>query len=602
MITINDLRTELLSFNSHPLVCGIREKYNTPSFFEMIDKTRSETAHSAFISWMLKGQGISETTADTPLYLFLSVLAKRSLQQETTTPLMNPVVRDAILSRKINISNVETETEKCVRELAELAYDSYDPKTDADKCNYLSQIIATVADRVDIVAKCDVENCGGIKHLILVIENKIDSSEGSDKTKATARQKGMIMPNEYTSRCQTQRYYEASCHKNTSDTVVIYVFLTPKATESDFASIHSNRATLKHDGKIAQSDNYININYQDIVNGVIDNALLLQEGSITKRTRNFIEEYKNEITYPHINNPKTHTNIAYPQINGIENLWKRFRFLFHCIAYSTASNKGCIVAEDGSDTIYYTTYQGSKVSNIPASLQHLFTRGGKPTKTTSIDNFCNVLSQNNAKVQQINSDMLLSVGLSDLLTDFADEKLEILSTIIGVVKFSSSKYADEASELFSVLMSNARDNTKYFVSYKGITLTPKPVSKSEVAYLIFKEWAKENNANLGRMRDAFPVTINPYYVSGKYFQHLFYSYSPSNNYNFDGNDSKFGNNVPYTGNWDFYHDDQHEYNGVTNLKMWRKDAFDSLINYVKNTMPTYGNNLSIVDTLGNVVL
>lgn len=597
MEKLNDLRTQLMSFNSDPIVSRIREKYNTPSFFEMIDKTRSETAHSAFLSWMLKGQGISETTADTPLYLFLSVLAKRSLQQETAgSLLMNPTVRDAILSRKIRLSNVETETEKSVSELAELAYDSYDSTTDVNHRLFLSQIIATVADRVDIVAKCNVENCEGIKKLILVIENKIDSPEGADKTKATAKRK-KLMPNEYTSLCQTERYYLASCQESTSDTAVIYVFLTPKTTENDFAGIQSNKVTLKKEGKIAQSDNYININYQDILNGVIDNALLLQEGSITQRTRNFLEEYKNEITYPHIDNPKTHLNIAYPQIDGIEDLWERFRFLFHSIVYSTVSNKGCVAVENGSDTSYYAT---SNRVNIPDSLQQLFSR--EEQKTTSIDKFCEVLSQNGSQSQPINSDTLQSADVLNLLSEFADENLEIMSTIIGAVKFSSLKYAGEADELFKVLMSGARDNTKYFVAYNGNSLTPKPVSKSEVAYLIFREWANANNANLSEMRNAFPVAVNPYYASGKYFQHLFYSYSPTNAYYFDGNDPKFGNSVPCIGVWDFYHDNQHEYRGMTNLKMWRKDAFESLIDHVKKNPGNFGKNLSVVDTLGNQIL
>lgn len=601
MTSINDIRTELLSFNSHPMVCSIREKYNTPSFFEMIDKTRSETAHSAFLSWMLKGQGISETTADTPLYLFLSVLAKRSLQQETAgTLLMNQTVRDAILSRRIKISNAETETEKSVSELAELAYDSYDPTTDAGHCSYLSQIIATIDDRVDIVVRCNVENCEGIKQLILVIENKIDSPEGSNKTSATAK-RGMRMPSQYKDHCQTERYYEASCHKSTSDTAVIYVFLTPKATESDFAGIHGNREALKKEGKIAQSDNYININYQDILNGVIDNALLLQEGSITKRTRNFLEEYKNEITYPRIANPKTHINIAYPQIDGIEDLWRRFRFLFHCIAYSTVSNKGCVAVEEGSETSYCTTYQ-DRVLSIPVSLQHLFTRGGSHVQTTSIGNFCTMLSQNNMMSQPINGDELFSAGVSDLLSAFASENLEILSTIIGAVRFSSPQYASEADKLFAVLMSSTRDNTKYFVSYAGNSLTPKPVSKSEVVYLIFREWAKANNANIAQMRTAFPVDINSYYASKKGFQHLFYGYSPTNDYYFDGTDPRFANSVPCTGNWDFYHDNQHEYGGITNLKMWRKDAFDSLIDHIKKTLPAFGKHLFIIDTLGNKIL
>lgn len=599
MANINDLRSELLDFNAHPIVCEIREKYHTPSFFEMVDKTRSETAHSSFLSWLFKGQGISENTADTPLYLLLSILAKRSIQQETTgTNLMDSDVRDAILSRKIKISSIQTETEKNVSELAELAYDSFDPNADANHRQYLSEIMVSVADRVDIVVNCDVENCGNIKHLIVVIENKVNSNEGQQKNAPTVK-RGQKMPSQYASLTQTERYFVASNHKSGSDTAVICVFLTPKLTKNDLAELTHNRTSLKSAWKIAQSDNYININYQDILNGIINKVLILQDGSVTNRTRSFIAEYKNEITYPKIEDPKSHQNIAYPEIKGIEDLWDQYRFLLHSIAYSTVSNKGCIWFELNSDEYYVATYK-DRVTSIPVAVQSFFCRGGISQQTTTISNFCSVLSNNGIPCQRIDSNTLTSAMVYGLLSDFADENLEILSTIIGVVKHSSTKYLKEAEELFSVLMSAARDNTKYYVSYKGKLLTPKPVMKSEVAFIIFREWANANNATIADMRRNFPVSINSYYASKKYFNHLFYIHTVGGYY-YDGDDPKYGPNVPYIGNWDFYHDSLHQYCGITNLKMWRKDAFESLLSHIKDNHKSFSIDLSITDNFGNSI-
>lgn len=544
MEKLNDLRTQLMSFNSDPIVSRIREKYNTPSFFEMIDKTRSETAHSAFLGWMLKGQGVSKTTADTPLNLFLSLLVKRCLQQETAdTPLMDPAVIEAILSRKIRLSNVETETDKSVSELAELAYDHCG---NDDKRSLLSQIIATVGDRVDLVVKCKVEDCGCIDQLLLVIENKIDSPEGT--AKAIAKRKGLFMPTVYTNLSQTERYYLASYQEAYRGTAVIYVFLNPKTTESDLAGIQDNRDTLKKEGKIAQSNNYININYQDILNDVIDKALLLQEDSMSKRTRNFLEEYRNEIFYPHIEDPKTHINIAYPKIDGVEDLWKRFRFLFHCIVYSTVFTKGCVAVEKDSETSYYST---SDQVSIPASLQSWFTG-----PTTTINDFCDVLSKNGIQSQPINYNELQSADVLDMLGDFANKNLEIMATILGAIKISSLKYAGEADELLSILMSNTRDNTRYYVSYNGCVLTPTPALKGEVAYLVIQHWGTITDLPYS---DGFPDAINPYL-------------------------------------------DSSECRSIMVWELWRNEAFEFLIDHIKNNLGDYAKNLSIEDTLGNQIL
>lgn len=614
----NNIRTELHQFNSEDLLCRIREKYSTPSFFEMIDKTRSETAHSAFLRWMLSGQGVSESTADTPIYLFLNLLAKRSLEQESSgIPLMNHELRDSILSRKIRVSidDKEAVTEKQISELAELALDSCYKDNDIRR-QYLSEIIDSVADRVDVFIHCDVEKCGSIKKLLLIIENKVDSSEGDAKAEAKAKtgakkKKEKNMPEQYKVKKQTERYYDATFHENNSDTALVYVFLTPKLTNDELQDISKNRTELKEKWKCSQSDHFININYQDVLNNVIDKLLILNEGSITSRTRMFITEYKNEITFPRINNPKKHINIAHPSIEGIETLWKKYRYLLHCIAYSCISNKSFVRVECNAlipkKISYYCTdlvkqkdkYKYTiKIDQLPDNEKELFERKQEVLyQTREINKFKEIMDNKGFSCSDFNKDLLLPETIS-LLNDYADENLDILVTLISDIMYSSKEFDKEAESLRRILLANTRDTTRYQVYYDNQKLTEKPVSKSEVVFLIFKEWQKIKKYTtdniLAAMREDFPVDINPYYRNGKYFKYLFYPYDKDGNYFFDGEEL----NAKVDGNWDFYRDDKHQYGGITNLKMWRKDAFEGLLKHLKseNSDRDFYNKLRITDT------
>ena len=597
---LNDIRTELYKFNSEDLLSRVREKYNTPSFFEMIDKTRSESSHSAFLRWMLSGQGISETTADTPLFLFLNLLAKRSLEQESNgRELMNKDVRDAILSRKIKLTITETATEKRISQLAEIALDTFDHNKDKTHREYLSSIIASVADRVDVVVRCDVENCDNIKHITLIIENKVDSKEGDAKVSAT-KKRGNEIPESYKKKFQTERYYDATHYKNNADTAVIYVFLTPKLTNEDLLNLANpqTRDKLKKESKCAQCDVFININYQDILDNIIEKLLALDEGSITSRTRMFLSEYKNEITFPHIINPKKHVNIAHPGIKRVGKIWKKYRFLLHCIAYS-CTNKGFAEIKQNQKTIFIETSNENVIlDQLPSNIRVLF---DKEQTSMVINKFSNILSTNNIQCKHTNRDSFES-GILSLLNDYADNNLDILITLISDVIYTSPKYRSEAQKVYDTLLTNARDNTKYMVYYQNEQLTEKYASKSEVAFVIFKKYQEVNNASIDDMNIAFPVTINSYYKNGRYFRYLFYQYSSTGQYSYDPvPENPKGNEGLVPENWDFYRDKDHNYNGITNLKMWRKDAFESLLEHLKKEHNGFYMDLEITDTDGNII-
>ena len=247
-------------------------------------------------------------------------------------------------------------------------------------------------------------------------------------------------------------------------------------------------------------------------------------------------------------------NTPYLEIEGIEEIWQSVRSVMHKIAYAADA------------TSYQTIFANDEyASNI------------------------------------INDEDMQDADTKDCFIYFAEADMRSIAEISAAARFASADSAKEASALFNIILRGIQKIARYNVTFNGKPLTTKPVSKSEVAYLIFSEYAKANNATLQQMCQAFPVSINPYYASGKYYQHLFYAYS-STGYMYDGNIPQFGSNVPNISNRDFYSDRNHQYLGITNLKMWRKDAFESLIDHLKNNLPTFASQLSVTDTDGNTIL
>lgn len=79
---------------------------------EILSKSRNENTHSAFIAWLLKGEGLG-IGDDAPLMHFLDVLVKNDAEGCIQEPF-----RSAILSRTLRLANVEVETEKLVKDVS----------------------------------------------------------------------------------------------------------------------------------------------------------------------------------------------------------------------------------------------------------------------------------------------------------------------------------------------------------------------------------------------------------------------------------------------------------------------------------------------------
>ena len=134
-----------------------------------------------------------------------------------------------------------------------------------------------------------------------------------------------------------------------------------------------------------------------------------------------------------------------------------------------------------------------------------------------------------------------------------------------------------------------RDNTRYFVATKQGEpwLNSKAASKSEASFLIFKAYCELQHKKtpsalltIDDLRREFDCGLNSYYHN-RFLHYLFYDFAKE--VTIDVVTHKWYGNVicPESNNWDFYWDDAHQLphveGDVRNVKMWRKDDFDRLV-------------------------
>ena len=283
---MKDFIDQIIKFNHDKNIIALKERYQQPSFFEIISKSRSETTYSAFLKWLfLLNCHKPDTISPIALLLDLLIQEEGNNIHNSTEELKK--FKFNLLSRNIKISNVTVETEKSVGEIASGILKNTEI-TETPK-NILEQAKKS-KDRIDIFISCDVkvknnpveeEKEEKEEKLQIIIENKIDAGEGDAKNKGKKR-------DSYQGLSQTERYYQAT---RRDDIIQYYVFLTP---------------VDKEDKPV--EDNFIHITYQDILEDVI--MPLLNSSSVTSKERILLEEFKNELLFPNIENINDRVVIA----------------------------------------------------------------------------------------------------------------------------------------------------------------------------------------------------------------------------------------------------------------------------------------------------
>lgn len=556
---------QIIRFNADKGVIRLKEKYNETSFFEIIAKERSETTYSAFLKWLLQGSAVG-TEELSPLMMLMDILVKKTEDNPCKDTEVSQELKNSILTRSLVLNNITATVEKTVGSLA----NEINGGNDVCCAEELRMIAAKSVDRIDIFIQCDVSSSAMKgRPMQIILENKIDSREGKEKRKGESKNNtGVSLYDKKAS--QTERYYMAT---QRNDVYQWYVYLTPDAVDEGPTDPH-----------------FIHITYQDIVDGII--APLLASTSLSSRTRFFLEEFRNQLTYPSLNGTSVQPSIAISneQMGELTDIWKEYKDLITDAALAASETTFWKVGEK-----WYNKQPRLELAlilqdqNIPEAANFLTTdqKGeNKVAKNTRFSDMAKVAEAHGIKTLTSEKDFDQS---QDLLAAFWDKNKRFLTALLSGI--------EESDNVLALTQEVAkRDTTRYTVFYDGQKLSAEAMTKGITAWVLITKWAqlyKESGKklNLETLRKTFPRECNPYYEQGKWYKHLFY---PKNGCVYDG--EKGDGSVP-TSHWDIdfngKYDIQTEGGPVTFLKMWRKDALESFIEKA-TAMAIFQGKLSVI--------
>ena len=615
MMTYNDYLNKIIRFNGDKDLLMMREKYNDPSFFEIISKERSETTFSSYLKWLFSCN--MPLDASSPVMMLLDILVRRSNEQQKKVILIPEHLKKWIVSRKIKIKSLQVETEQPVSTLAREVFDSlcennrdeYTKGYDTGWVNYpdfLSalQIASNSQDRIDLFVDCDVDINGENKKLQIIIENKIDSKEGGAK-KYTNNTR---LPKDYIDASQTGRYYLGShrTDKNAGDVFQLYVYLTP------LPSIKLNQFdNLVKDGStdLRDNDHFIQINYQDILDCIV--VPLLHSTSLSSRSRFFLEEFKNELTYPNVGSTGGTSFIAVSEeaSDNITKKWEEYKDLIINSAVSAIQEpiwrlgetyynyqpKAELLAQMISCNLYSELQGKGWISDkqdkrFSKALDESGLYYSSRAWYSSIEQFA---QQEKIDIHQVT---FSDTDVKELLLSFWEENRLFLSALMHSLKPENKK------DIQCIIDSLAkRDTSKYMIYYNDQPICIQPLNNAQTVLCIAEQWVKlqQRTVSLEELNKAFPRRISHYYESGKYYQHLFVQ---KDNCTFDGengNQQKVPDDcwdIDWGGKYDIlltYPAMSFPPKYATLLKMWRRDDTEAFIKYAMNK-PEFKDKLSVV--------
>lgn len=567
----NDYLSQIIAFNGDKDIIALREKFNKPSFFEIISKERSETTYSSFLKWLFH-ENIADKDTCNPIALLLDVLVRRSEEQKTyvDTILNDNDVKRNFATRNVNILSVKAETEKSVSTIAQEIL-ANNGKTNGTvsyvgelKGDELTKIATKSRDRIDLFIDCDIE-CDSLpaKRLQIIIENKIDSTEGGKK------QDNVTGVKTYDEASQTKRYYLGTKFRtyvaggnppiDGKDVLQLYVYLTPLTPEKGACS----------------DSHFIQISYQDIVDSIL--TPMLASSSLSSRSRFFITEFHNQLVFPSLEGTMIHPSIATDNDNTKEltAMWKKYQpLLTHSAIAASEVNLWMI------DDVYYDHQPRTELLDLllAKGVQSPYIIGGQWKVRMQYPKMKELAAQYGIKTDQV--DLGLDDSCLELLSSFWDKNKRLLTALINGME------DEERGKTEALLCQlSKRDTTKYNVYYNDKLLNSRPLGKAKTALCIIKKWvsikkSKGEPVTLDILNDTFPRKYNPYYENGKWFKNLFYEVA--NNYQYNGEKA----NGPVQGNWDFdkngrFDIDTTDGKKVTMLKMWRKDSLEKLVEMVE---------------------
>ena len=239
---ISDVSEAISNFYCSQTYALLKRRLLTVPFMEIIGKSRNETCHSAFLHWFFQAPELMQSVAS-PIASLLRLLAIRSKYDDNL--MTQDLCRD-ILTDNLVVEDVRAEVEQ---------------STKSEKGNGRADIVMEVYYRLK-------QSAGqGPQRLRIVIENKIDATEGDNQ-------------------CSK---YHLHYSKKTDVAHTLYVFLAPAVADE------------------LSSPYFIQITYNDIVAKVIE-PLMHDKADISPRAHGYITNFLENITS--LRNTDIHPQIA----------------------------------------------------------------------------------------------------------------------------------------------------------------------------------------------------------------------------------------------------------------------------------------------------
>ena len=407
-----DYASIMLQFNNDPDFIKLRDRYATKSFLEIMSTDRSETRHSSFLAWLLEGKDFPVKEQDHPIIHLLDILIRRESEQsspeQSTEKLVPDDIKNMVLSRNIKSIQIhEVSTEKLVKDVSDIPS----------------------KDRLDIYIHCTIEpkkkedsdkKEKEKAEIEFIIENKVGSKENGPKENGSKdsgpkEKSGFdVKYPDYVKKTQTERYYYACNDKakdNRNGRKQIFIYLTPisNADLSDFDNLGEDQKS--------KDGHFININYQDILDNIIEP--LLSSEDISTRIHTLLNEYVLSLSLPAlIENEKKNKN--------------------------EQNIKGSIIMATRQEDIENITNiikKNSYLSLIQDALKETISKSNKTNKTNAA-----------------------------LLQSFGETYRKLFTAILRVYIETGNKQGDELDELqdlYNQLLGTPKDNTKFSITYKN---------------------------------------------------------------------------------------------------------------------------------------
>ena len=327
----------ILEYNRDSLVRQLKNIYETPSLFDVLDVSRRELSISAFLADLFREDGF-HGMGSLPLMLLLEKVLERAKAQEQQDEDMKqdlgipekspffPALERSVLARTLEPYNILVNTEVSFS----------DPDGNSG--------------RTDIEIQCDINSLlpdnrktATVNHLTIAVENKIYSGEHDNQTEKYFRHYDSLLKNGKNN--QSRSKYN------------LYVYLAPLSDE-EMLEIPMPNCACRH---------FVQINWNDILVGIVEP--LLDQPGLSARARFFLEEFRKSlgisfsdvITSDSGLKPGFQTTVLAlnkTQKEKLVTFWKKYRDLISWAVDEKNRNADDIGAEKDNKRQYYTKGDG----------------------------------------------------------------------------------------------------------------------------------------------------------------------------------------------------------------------------------------------------